>query len=370
MSAPKIITASSVNLALYEGLWHLKSEGILNQSRNGAVLQAPGPVLTEYTKPNRRVMFSPLRDANPFFHLYEAVWMLAGANDVKSVANYAAQMKSFSDDEVYLWGAYGWRWRKFFGFDQLKAIIEALQADPKCRRAVLTMWAPNGDLTPISEPVVDGAANSYWDGQGGLTAKDIPCNTHVYFDASQGKLEMTVCNRSNDAIWGAYGANMVHMSMLHEFVASAIGLPMGSYYQLSNNFHIYAERDDVKRLYEHETGFESTGHVKYTSLDLYAQGAVKPYPIMLFPADWMDWLADAEKLATNPTGDFTGLNAVHHWFAAVFQPLMFSHAAYKAGDMKGALEMAEICAAEDWRLAAVEWLQRRARAQAEKARQL
>ena len=33
------------------------------------------------------------------------------------------------------------------------------------------------------------------------------------------KLCMTVCNRSNDMLWGAYGANVVHMSMLQEFVA-------------------------------------------------------------------------------------------------------------------------------------------------------
>jgi hypothetical protein len=350
MSKSKIITAGSVNIALYEGLWHLKEHGISNPSRNGSVIQAPGPVLTEYTKPDRRVMFSPLRDANPFFHLYEAVWMLAGANDVASVAKYAKQMEAFSDNGTSLWGAYGWRWRKFFGFDQLTAIIETLRKDPKNRRAVLTMWAPEGDLTGL---VVDDEE------LGGLTAKDVPCNTHVYFDATQGKLEMTVCNRSNDAIWGAYGANMVHMSVLHEFVASAIGLPMGSYYQLSNNFHIYTGREDVDRLFE--VGSEGTALVKYESVDLYAQGAVKPYPMMLFADDWIDWLGGAEKLAANPTGDFTGLNAVHHWFTAVFQPLMRSHAAYKAGDMKGALEMAEICAAEDWSLAAVQWLQRRAK---------
>jgi hypothetical protein len=50
---------------------------------------------------------------------------------------------------------------------------------------------------------------------------------------------MTVCCRSNDMLWGAYGANAVHMSVLQEYVATMVGVEMGEYRQVSDSFHIY-----------------------------------------------------------------------------------------------------------------------------------
>ena len=50
---------------------------------------------------------------------------------------------------------------------------------------------------------------------------------------------MTVCNRSNDMLWGAYGANAVHMSMLQEYMALMIGVEVGVYTQISDSFHVY-----------------------------------------------------------------------------------------------------------------------------------
>ena len=50
---------------------------------------------------------------------------------------------------------------------------------------------------------------------------------------------MTVCNRSNDMLWGAYGANAVHMSMLQEYLASRLEIAVGEYTQISDSFHVY-----------------------------------------------------------------------------------------------------------------------------------
>jgi thymidylate synthase len=69
--------------------------------------------------------------------------------------------------------------------------------------------------------------------------KDIPCNTHAYFWIDSFGLNITVCCRSNDVIWGAYGANAVHFSILQEYIAARLGVSIGRYYQISNDFHIY-----------------------------------------------------------------------------------------------------------------------------------
>ena len=74
-----------------------------------------------------------------------------------------------------------------------------------------------------------------WDAKKDLThlniSKDLPCNTHVYFSIRDGFLDMTVCNRSNDLIWGCCGANAVHMSYLQEYVAIMCGVDIGFYTQ-------------------------------------------------------------------------------------------------------------------------------------------
>lgn len=55
-------------------------------------------------------------------------------------------------------------------------------------------------------------------------------------------LDLTVCCRSNDAIWGAHGANAVHFSILQEYLAARIGVGVGKLYQLSNNYHGYLDK--------------------------------------------------------------------------------------------------------------------------------
>jgi thymidylate synthase len=112
--------------------------------------------------------------------------------------------------EKSLWGAYGFRWKKYWNKDQIKIVIGMLKENPYDRRAVLQMWDPHEDLA--------------------RKGKDVPCNTHIYFKIREGKLCMTVCNRSNDMLWGAYGANVVHMSMLQEYVAHCLGPTYGRVY--------------------------------------------------------------------------------------------------------------------------------------------
>jgi len=219
---PKLITAKNVNHALSEGFWHLRTSGRLNESRNGPVVVAPGPVLTTYKKPRERVLFSSERNANPFFHLLECIWMMAGRRDADWIQQFNARMAEYAEPDGKIWGAYGHRWdRHFEGINQVKLVADMLAADHTTRRAVIAMWDPRTDI---------------WNDK-----RDVPCNTQIYFDGSNGVLDMTVCCRSNDALWGAYGANAVHMSFLQEVVAAGAGLPVGEYTQMSNNFHAYTD---------------------------------------------------------------------------------------------------------------------------------
>ena len=74
----KVIHARNVNDAVVKGAELLKAGGLTQDSRAGGTLEYPEPVCTVYERPLERVLFDAIRDANPFFHLMEALWMLAG----------------------------------------------------------------------------------------------------------------------------------------------------------------------------------------------------------------------------------------------------------------------------------------------------
>lgn len=213
-----VLYARNVNDALQLGLHELRVHGLKSPSRNGQVMVSPCPVVTEYARPEERVLFWGPRDANPFFHIVEAMWMLAGRNDVQLIDMFNSNMKAYSDDGITFRGAYGYRWRRWFGVDQIKSVIDLISGEPTTRRAVIQMYDARHDT---------------------VDSKDVPCNTTVYFNVLDGELDMTVCCRSNDIVWGAYGANAVHFSILHEVIAHATGFSIGKYRQISNNFHIY-----------------------------------------------------------------------------------------------------------------------------------
>lgn len=328
-----VISANDVNHALLIGVDALMKSGVERDSRNGPVLVFPGPVTTVYRNPTQRVLMLPERDANPFFHFYEALWMIDGRNDVDSVARYAKNMRSFSDDGKTFHGAYGYRWRKWFGGDQLEVIAHQLKTNPDDRRCVLGMWDPNKDL--------------------GQVGKDFPCNTQAYFSrrASDGALDMTVCNRSNDVVWGAYGANAVHFSALQEFMAAWIGCPVGTYWQVSNNFHAYRKTFDplVMKMLARE--------MTMTDADPYGAHGHVPFPMVSTPIE--EWQQDLKMMLDENV--VVGLR--DPFFRRVAVPILKAHQHYRqnVGEERyaGASEIIEQCQATDWRMACREWLHRR-----------
>jgi len=328
------IQARNVHQVLPCAMNQLQQHGVKRESRNGPVLVFPAPVIVQYERPWERVMFWPERDCNPFFHLVESLWMLAGRNDVAFVAAYVKRMADFSDDGQTFNAAYGFRWRKHFGKDQLYPIALALKNNPDCRRQVLAMWDGFHDL--------------------GLQSKDLPCNTHAYFlRDTAGRLTMTVCNRSNDLVWGALGANAVHFSVLQEYLAMLIGCEMGPYYQFSNNMHGYLATAEP---------LFSLGNMPYQKVannDPYQQGTTNYQPL-LSPGELIEhWEADLQafmELGTPP-----GLKT--KFFRKVVAPMCNAYRRFKeteGGERYGAaLEALTACEAPDWQRAGNEWLLRR-----------
>lgn len=169
------------------------------------------------------------------------------------------------------------------------------------------------------------------------------CNTHMYprvrSTDSGAVLDLTVCCRSNDIVWGATGANAVHFSFLQEWMAARIGVGVGKMYQLSNNWHAYTAT------------LEKIGEPRV--LDLYATGEVEPYPICQVPEAWD---GDLSEFFLHP--DLTWIYN-NRFFGNVARPMWATHSAWKSGDRTGAMELAHQIEATDWRRAVMGWMQRR-----------
>jgi hypothetical protein len=352
-----VIEVDNVNKALAYGLEHLFHHGIEEPSRNGPVIVAPGPVCTVYRKPWQRVLFSPLRDANPFFHLMESLWMIEGRNDVAFVAQFAKQMAEYSDDGKTIRGAYGHRWRKWFGYDQLKIVANELIVDENSRRCVLNMWDAGYYAYPVSAEVKLGrdqlkqfdSEDQPLDRNGDFLAKtkDKPCNTHIYVDRRNNKLNITVCCRSNDIWWGAYGANAVHFSVLQEFLAGWIGIEVGEYRQLSNNFHIYTKMVPRAKFLEYGQDAERS--------DFYNRGSGMPrYPMVpMHEDDFHQWITDLPKFFD---GDFAEIKS--EFFRDVAIPMQRAWYTRKNKHGDGTVFVNQI---QDlaWREACIAWIERR-----------
>jgi hypothetical protein len=332
-----IIEARNVNGAYAELVRTIRREGVLGGSRAGEVLALPAPVMLVTHRPQERVLLDERRDANPFFHLFESLFLLAGRDDYTWLDRFVRNFSfSFGEADGHGHGSYGFRWRRHFGFDQLNIVVGKLKKDPNDRRVVISMWDP----TVFAHNGADDLR---------VEARDIPCNTHIYPRIVGGCLDLTVCCRSNDAIWGATGANAVQFSMLLEYLAGRIGVGVGKLYQLANNCHAYTSR-----------------------MSKYGEPQGRPY--------WPDAYDDPEPLATVPIGtDWEawdddlrwfmekadsgerepGRACKNHWFNDVASAMWLTHEAFRQGDKPGALVFAGLIDAPDWRLACENWIKRR-----------
>lgn len=292
--------------------------GVERKTRNGWAKALNHPIMVEFGEPAQRILYDKERRANPFFHMVEAIWMLGGANDVASVVEFNSNMATYSDDGESFNAAYGHRWRKHFGFDQLSRIVQMLKDNPDDRRVVLTMWDPRVDL--------------------GSTSKDIPCNQQCMFRVVAGRLDMLTTNRSNDLIWGLCGANAFHMSILHEYIAAATGLSMGYWVHVSNNLHVYEQHYPLLT--------EESIRASYN--DIVGSG-YQPSPVVWEPGLF---LRDCEDFCHGRRQAFKS-----EFFNGTMVPLMQAWSCYKTKQLPRAKYQAQQIESADLKQACTQWLE-------------
>lgn len=335
-----IINARNVNDALGQGIQLIQDSAEAIESRVGMTLEVPTPVATVYHKPWERVLLSRVRDANPFFHLMEAMWIIAGREDVKFLTEFNKRMADYSDDGKVFNAPYGYRIRSEFqdegncNFDQLQAVISMLRKDPNSRQAVCQIWNPED----LEKHTVDKA-----------------CNMSIVFRIRNGELCVTVYNRSNDMIWGAYGANVVQFSMIQEYVAAQLGLPLGTYTQVSNSYHVYTTGAGGKvwdRLVE---SYDADKDI-YDSV-VNNQVYMMDYDMPAMDHDLAMFFNCYDQFGIDELGEMRCWQS--QYFNQLIMPVLCIYLIHKQHGPTQALKYTHTIQSDDWRIACEDWLTNR-----------
>lgn len=157
----------------------------------------------------------------------EQIWFLLGSRKPEDfLRKYTKIWDIFTNPGDVVTVAYGYRWRKHFGRDQIKLLVDLLKKDPSSRHGVVVTWDPSSD------------------GLGGASKKNVPCLYTFTVNIIGGRLHLHNMIRSNDVILGV-PSDVAGFSLLAHILAQKIGVKVGIYSHSISNAHIYDNHYDT-----------------------------------------------------------------------------------------------------------------------------
>jgi len=159
----------------------------------------------------------------------ETAWQLKGTQDLTFINKHAPKLWSQFDDNAdnryvdypYILNAQGYRWRKFFGREQIRLAIKIIKEDPTNRQIIVSSWDPGHD------GLVSKAKNTHC-----LPFFNLrPCPVTKF-------LHMTVFSRSADMVLG-FPYDLYNYSFLLYAFASSTEYKPGYLSFILNNYHVY-----------------------------------------------------------------------------------------------------------------------------------
>lgn len=158
----------------------------------------------------------------------EQVWFLTGSRKPSEFLNKFTKIwADFTNINGVVNAAYGYRWRHFFGRDQIKELVNLLEKEPSSRHGVIVTWDPGDDgLNPDRRK------------------KNVPCPFAFTVNIIGGKLHLHNMVRSNDMILG-FPHDVAGFALLQRILASKLDVEVGQYSHSISNAHIYDIHYDI-----------------------------------------------------------------------------------------------------------------------------
>jgi len=129
----------------------------------------------------------------------EVAWFLRGEQDTDWIGKYTKIWDKFTEDDGKVEAAYGYRWRKRFGRDQIQRACEALSKNPTDRRIFVSAWDPATD------------------GLGEPDQKNVPCPLGFTLSIVDDQLHSSLFIRSSDVFVGLPYDIMGHAMLMGIF---------------------------------------------------------------------------------------------------------------------------------------------------------
>ena len=151
----------------------------------------------------------------------EQIWFLTGSRKPEELLrDFTKIWDSFTNPNDVVTVAYGYRWRKHFGRDQIAKLIELLEQEPSSRHGVIVAW----------DPAQDGLSL--------FKKKNVPCPYTFTVNIIGGKLHLHNIVRSNDMILG-FPFDVAGFCLLQYILAQKLNAGVGTYSHSISNAHIY-----------------------------------------------------------------------------------------------------------------------------------
>lgn len=175
------------------------------------VLEEPKPTIITLVDPTNNVVRLKGRNLNYAFMIRELLWYMSGDAKLKPLKFYNPKMAEYSDDGIYLDGAYG-KWIT----PQLPWLLRKLTEEHTTRQAVIQI------LPPCFGP-----------------SKDVPCTLSLHFQIRSEQLSLTTHMRSEDTYMGL-PYDLFSFTSIQQLIAAKLGIKLGTYHHIVNNLHLYA----------------------------------------------------------------------------------------------------------------------------------
>ena len=175
---------------------------------------------------SNRIPVTGTRRLYPRTAAAEVAWFLSGHQDTGLLHSLGIKIwDKFLEVDGSVAGAYGYRWRRHFGRDQLLDAVETLRDNPSDRRCVVMAWDPSEDGL-------------------GRPSKNVPCPVGFSLTVTAGRLHSSLWIRSSDVFVGLPYDVMGH-ALLMDAVAMELGVGLGHMDVSLANAHLYEDHWDM-----------------------------------------------------------------------------------------------------------------------------
>ncbi|HIL27115.1 MAG TPA: hypothetical protein EYG21_07005 [Nitrospinaceae bacterium] len=215
---------NNLNEAFVEELAKLKSNGSIVNSRGSKQLER---IFVNFIikDPTQIDILVPARKFNKNYAIVEWLWYLSANQKVNNITKLASIWGDIQDSYGEAESNYG---SYIFPLDprallsQWDWVIEELEQDPDSRRGTIVINQPyHKEKNP----------------------KDYPCTQYMHFFIREGKLDMGIYMRSNDAVFGfcndVFTFSLFHQLMLNHLNDKGMNIKLGCYHHNAGSFHIY-----------------------------------------------------------------------------------------------------------------------------------